>query len=297
MINYNKKTHKRERREKNAKVKWKKADGSWYSFVILLLSMTVVSKYASNPENHRKTIESLDEKKADVLKMTATSAAVSTALAAVPGDTTTPVANKLADLTSYFLIILMVVFVEKYMVTLTGYFTFLILVPAACALCISGIWLNKSALKQWAAKIAIFGLVLYFVVPVSMKVSAIIEDTYEISIEQTIKEAKDMTNDINNNMDSEGNIIQKNLFKIKDGVSGFLKKGEMILNNFIEAIAVMLVTSCFIPIMVLLFMLWFVKLLFGIQINVPKKLPKNNLVKISGYKRNSEEADEEAMAE
>ena len=80
--------------------------------VVMILSMTVVSKVASDPENHKKTIESLDEKKEDVLKLTATSAAASTALAAIPGDATTPVANKLADLTSYFLIILMVVFLE-----------------------------------------------------------------------------------------------------------------------------------------------------------------------------------------
>ena len=92
--------------------------------VVMILSMTVVSKVASDPENHKKTIESLDEKKEDVLKLTATSAAASTALAAIPGDATTPVANKLADLTSYFLIILMVVFLEKYLVTLTGYAAF-----------------------------------------------------------------------------------------------------------------------------------------------------------------------------
>ena len=76
---------------------------------------------ASNPENHKKTIEALDEKKADILKLTATSAAASTAIAAIPGDATTPIANKLTDLTSYFLIILVVIFLEKYLVTLTGY--------------------------------------------------------------------------------------------------------------------------------------------------------------------------------
>ena len=38
------------------------------ALVIMVLSMTVVSKAASNPENHKKTIEALDEKKADILK-------------------------------------------------------------------------------------------------------------------------------------------------------------------------------------------------------------------------------------
>lgn len=73
--------------------------------------------------------------------MTATSAAAATAIAAVPGDATTPVANKLADLTSYFLIILMVIFLEKYLVTLTGYAAFNSLIPVAVLLFV--LWLVR----------------------------------------------------------------------------------------------------------------------------------------------------------
>lgn len=61
---------------------------------VMILSMSVFSKVASDPSNHEKTIEVLDEKKSDVLKLTAATAAASTALAAIPGDATTPVANK-----------------------------------------------------------------------------------------------------------------------------------------------------------------------------------------------------------
>ena len=121
--------------------------------VVLALSMTVVQKAASDPENHTGTIEALDEKKADVLKLTASSAAAATALAAVPGDATTPVANKLADLTSYFLIVLMVVFLEKYLVTLTGYATFFILIPLACVLLGIGICAERPFLKVLAGKV------------------------------------------------------------------------------------------------------------------------------------------------
>lgn len=253
--------------------------------VVMILSMTVVSKVAGDPENHRKTIESLDEKKEDVLKLTATSAAASTALAAIPGDATTPVANKLADLTSYFLIILMVVFLEKYLVTLTGYAAFTILIPIACVLLAAGICANKAVLKMLAAKIALFAAVIFLVIPFSMKVSSIIEETYEVSMEATVKEAEDLTDEINENTDSEGNIIEKALSKIKDGVTGLLEKGEQLLNQFIETIAVMLVTSCLIPILVLVFMLWFIKMLFGIQINVPKDMPKRIASKVPGQKK------------
>lgn len=242
------------------------------ALVIMIFSMAVLSKAASNPENHQKTISALDEKKADVLKLTASTAAAATAIAAIPGDSTTPVANKLADLSSYFLIILMVIFLEKYLVTLTGYAAFFILIPAACILFIAGTILNKIFLNTLAAKIAVFGLVLFMVIPLSMKVSAMIEETYGSTIEMTVKEAQDITDEINDNTDSEGNIFGQIASKLKDGVSGLMNKGETLLNHFIEVIAVMMVTSCLIPIVVLMFMLWLVRILFGIQISVPDRV-------------------------
>lgn len=254
------------------------------ALVVMVLSMTVLSKAASDPKNHQKTIAALDEKKTDVLKLTATSAASSMAIAAIPGDSTTPVANKLADLTSYFLIILAVIFLEKYLVTLTGYAAFSILIPVACALLIAGICSNKAFLKILAAKIAVFGLAIFMIIPISINVSAMIEKTYESSMENTVKEARDMTDGIKEKTDSEGNIIEKAFSKIKGGVSGLLEKGEDLLNQFVELIAVMLVTSCFIPVFVFLFMIWFVRILFGIQINVPKDMPKRIATKMPGHK-------------
>lgn len=244
--------------------------------VLMIFSMTVLSKAASDPKNHEKTLEVLDEKKADVLKLTASTAAASTAIAAIPGDSTTPMANKLADLISYFTIILMAIFLEKYLVTLTGYAAFFILIPAACILFAAGICLNRTFLKALAAKTAVFGLVIFMIIPISMKVSAMIEETYDLTMEATVKEAQDITDEINDNTDSEGNVIDKFVSKLKDGVSGLMKKGENLLNHFIEVIAMMMVTSCFIPIVVSLFMLWFVRVLFGVQINVPKELPHSS---------------------
>mgnify|MGYP006917978442 FL=1 len=109
--------------------------------------------------------------------------------------------------------------------------------------------------------------------------SAMIEKTYESTMEETVKEAQDITNEIEKNTDSEGNIIEKALSKIKDGISGLLEKGEELLNQFIELIAVMLVTSCLIPIFIFLFMIWFIRMLFGVQINVPKGVSKHDCCK------------------
>ena len=259
------------------------------ALIVMLLSIFVISKAAADPANHTQTLEALDEKKTDVLTMTATSAGAATAIAAIPGDATTPVANKLADLTSYFLIILMVIFLEKYLVTLTGYATFNILIPIACVLFIAGIVAARRTLKVWAAKVAVFGVVIFLIIPASMKVSSIIEETHEISMENAIQEAEEITEEINESTDSDGNIIEQALDKLAGGVSGLLDKGEQILNQFIESIAVMFVTSCLIPIAVLMFVLWLVKIMFEVQISVPRELPKKIARKMPGGKKKTTE--------
>ena len=45
--------------------------------LVAILSITVIGKYASAPENHQKTIASLDEKKQTVMELTAASTVTS----------------------------------------------------------------------------------------------------------------------------------------------------------------------------------------------------------------------------
>ena len=55
---------------------------------------------------------------------------------------------------------------------------------------------------------------------------------------------------------------------VTDGVSGITDKvGEMV-NRFMEALAVMLVTCCAIPVLVLLSFLWFAKILLSVELPV-----------------------------
>ena len=97
--------------------------------LVAILSITVIGKYASAPENHQKTIASLDEKKQTVMELTAASTVTSALITLLPGDTATPIAEKMADVSGYLLVVLCAIYLEKYLVTITGYvaFTYLIL--------------------------------------------------------------------------------------------------------------------------------------------------------------------------
>lgn len=228
-----------------------------------ILSMFVLAKAAGDPSRHLKTLNALDEKKATVLGLTGAVTAAATAIAAVPGDATTPVADKLADLTSYLLIVLAALYIEGYLVTLAGYAAFLILLPVAFVLTIVGVLRERGALIAHAAKIGLIGVVLFALIPMSVAVSDLIERTSESSIAGAMDEAREITGEIQENTDEDGNFFSKAVDKIKGGVSGIVEKGEDLLNKFIETIAVMLVTSCGIPIVVLLFAVWLLKMLLG----------------------------------
>lgn len=255
--------------------------------VVALVSIFGISKVASSTEFHAKSIHALDEKKITVMELTAATAGASAVLAAIPGDSTTPLATQVLGLSSYLLIIIGIIFFEKILLTLTGYATFTFLIPIACLLYGIYLFAQKDILRNLAIKLTIFGLVIFMVIPVSIKVSNLIEATYQESIDQTIEEANNLENTTEENKNEEteesgflSGFVSKAedvISNIGDTVSGWVSKGERMLSNFIDAIAILLITSCVIPIVVLIFFIWIIKIIFGISIPVPdvKKIKLN----------------------
>ena len=266
--------------------------------VIALLSLFVIARFTSSTEFNAKTIQSLDDKKTTVMELAAASTAASAAITLIPGDVGTPIANKLADLSSYFLIVLCAIYLEKYLVTITGYAAFKILVPIACVFFSGYLLWRKEILRVVAQKFLLFGLAVYLVIPASVKVADMIETTYASSIESTIETAKQTTDDIESETGESGQVDDKSsneksqsdsdsdskenaggffsgLFnKVQEGVSTATANVENVLNNFIEALAILLVTSCLIPILVLIFFVWLVKMLLGLNIDIPTSVRK-----------------------
>ncbi|MCI6066477.1 hypothetical protein MR818_14115 [bacterium] len=266
--------------------------------VIALLSFFVIARFTSSTEFNAKTIQSLDDKKTTVMELTAASTAASAAITLIPGDVGTPIANKLADLSSYFLIVLSAIYLEKYLVTITGYAAFKILVPIACVFFSGYLLWRKEILRVVAQKFLLFGLAVYLVIPTSVKVADMIETTYASSIESTIETAKQTTDEIESETGESGQVDDKSsneksqsdsdsdskenaggffsgLFnKVQEGVSTATANVENVLNNFIEALAILLVTSCLIPILVLIFFVWLVKMLLGLNIDIPTSVRK-----------------------
>ena len=235
--------------------------------LVALVSFLPVADRAVDPESHARTIAAIDDKVDTVLKLTATSTVASAAVSAIPGDTATPIASKLADFTEYFLLILCVLYSEKYLLTIIGFGTFKILIPIACLLTILGLFVNPRLLRRIAAKLAIIGLALYFVIPLSLKVSDMIYDAYRLSIDSTIASAEELSEETADLADAadDKNVINAILNRLSETADSLTDKAANILNRFVETLAVMIVTSCVIPILVLLFFLWVIKQLTGVD--------------------------------
>lgn len=170
----------------------------------------------------------------------------------------------------------------------------------------------NATVRKLAAKLAVFGLAISLVVPASVKISDLIGDTYQAQIEETIEDAKNTQNilensDVGNDTNATettgtdaagtvtGNVQEKennnsgsvsNIFDwAKDAISGakdsvanvvenvtistedLVQKVENSLNHFIEAVAVMIITSCVIPMLVLLLFFWMVKIVLDVDLS------------------------------
>ena len=159
--------------------------------IVALVSIFVLSRFATSTEFHAKSIAALDEKRTTVMELTAASTAASAAITLIPGDAVTPIAEKLADLSSNFLLVICAIWLEKYLLTITGYATFVVLIPLACVLGAINAFLQNDKWRELIRKLVVLGLAIVLVVPVSVKVSDMIEATYQSSIETTIDSARE----------------------------------------------------------------------------------------------------------
>lgn len=251
--------------------------------VVTVLLSFFVAKVVSNPSFNAATIASLDEKKATVLKLAASSAASSTALSLLPGDVATPIANQMASLTSYFIIVLSAIVLEKMLVAVVGYVSFTYIIPAACTFGILYLFFKKEVFKNLGIKLAIFGIVIFMAIPASIKVSDLIYSSQQARVEQTVEIAEKNEEFITDKKDELAKEDQNWFSKIGDywagftskiglGVSDIVKKGENSLNNFLDATAILIITTCIIPIIVILLFVWLIKILFNFEMKIPKNI-------------------------
>ncbi len=258
---------------------------------VTVFSVTVATPWYTNVKHHERTIKQIDSEIGKVMGLTAGAAGAAAALSLFPDDQCTPIADQLADFSKYFLIVLSALYLEKYLLTLFGYAAFTFIVPLALVLLGVYVFNHRVSFRNVAFRLLLGAFAITILIPTSARVSELIQNTYENHIEETIDEAERIT--ISQDESDENwfekfkNWISNAAVTVSDYVTGLLSK-------FVEALAVMLVTSCLIPILVVAIFIWLMKVLFGIQI--PVKI-SNTFTEIGKVKKEGEGPVEVAVIE
>lgn len=223
--------------------------------LLAVISFTIIAPWAADPLNHGNSIQKTDDKIGTVMTLSGGAAGTSATLSLLPGDLCSPLAEQLAELATYFMLILSALYLEKFMITLSGYITFSVLIPLALVLLCAAIVTGKRNLVTIAGKFALIGVIIFLIVPASVLLSDKIYQIQADAVENTIEQY----NDLEITGDSDSGIIGE----ITSLTTSTIDKITEFVSSLLESLAVMIVTSCIVPILVFAFLIWVVKTLFA----------------------------------
>ena len=282
---------------KGVSVNKKKWEISIVCVIIALVSYFIISSWATSVESYSEVINTLNGIQKKALGLTGTSTLLATGAAAIPGEATTPIANKLADVAGYMVIVYVAIMLEKYLLTLTGFVAFKILLPIGFVMIAIGSFLQsrwKEFVYRLSVKCIVLGILLWCLVPTSAWVTNWINTTYEASynIDEDLVEESKIVEDEEKDSDTEKEKGSKFSFadvynsfmdkvnnvtdKVGEVVSNKLEDYQEALNQMIEAVSVMIVTTCVIPILVMVAFLGILRMVTGLNLPIPtvQSLPK-----------------------
>lgn len=262
-------------------------------FIVALVVLALLSGFVARPHfadtrTWDSTIEVIDQKKGNVLALTTSCVALSAGITALPGDTGTPVAEQLAQLSGNLGIVLAVLYLEKYLLTILWSVGLGILIPFALVLFaislgIHGRWSTSTVIRRVATRVLVVAIIGMVLVPASVWVSQKVDETYRVSIEQAQQKAADAADSDSSKASkkkTESTESKNVLEQLADGASGLVTSvtsgakqitDEIVqqVTDLIEGVIVMIVTSCVIPLLVLAAFLWLGHVLLGIDISGP----------------------------
>ena len=235
----------------------------------------------SSPDAYGDTAQTLDEQKGDALGLVATTTTASVAITAIPGDVGTPIADQLADLSGKLATVLAIIYLEKFLLTTFGLVACRFLVPAGLVLMAVWLWLRERwgssrILFVWGVKLIVVAVALVTLVPVSTGITKTINEQYEASLAEETSQKADETNaatsEQSGNEDADegksplealGDAISSGADALASGAEAAVAAVGEQLNGLIDAVAVRIVTSCLVPLVVLLLYAWVIKLFTG----------------------------------
>lgn len=243
---------------------------------------------ASDPSTLSSVRASLDSQQSTVTGLAGTATAIAAGLSVVPGDALTPVADKLIEVSGWFVVIIVAIFVQKILVTVAGSIAFAVIVPIACVLGIVAIYSKRVVFRSLALRLAAFAVVLALAVPASIWASTALTATHASvataanAVEDAADEPPVVDGDGAPESPSDGDAgflgaIQNWIADAVDNVGNFVESAANTIDEvkddavraseyYTEQFALLLVTTAIMPILVLLLLWWVIRMLFSVNL-------------------------------
>ncbi|QFJ55998.1 hypothetical protein [Pseudobutyrivibrio xylanivorans] len=240
------------------------------SLLILLtvFSFCVASTKAAKLPVFENSATTLEESKNLVMKVTGVTIGLSFVITLLPDDWGTPLADSLADLNKYLVLMLGMIFFENLLLSQGVPIIFRFLIPAALVLFIVYLVSKKELIKTIATKLLALSLVVILVVPCGTSVSNWLCSSSMTYVNETITMAEDGTNQVEEITES-GSTDKSFYEKVSrvfntaiGGVKDLFNYYKDMVGKFINAIAIMLVAYCVIPVVTFILLFWILNQLF-----------------------------------
>lgn len=251
----------------------------WVRILILILAAVFSFFIAASmlPETGfvQGSLESLEESSDMVMKFSAVTLSTSLAISALPDDFATPLAESLSDMNIYFIAILVVLFFEKLLLQYGVKLAFVILIPAACAIGVLFVATQRGLLKGLAIRLCILGLAVALVVPCSTHLTDYVAADLMDYVSETIEETENDAGKLSEAMeDSSG---EKTIFeRLSDlfhtavnSVSDLMAYFQNTIRRCMNAIAILILTNCLMPLLTLFVLKWILREVFQIVLPMP----------------------------
>lgn len=251
----------------------------WVRILILVLAAVFSFFIAASmlPETGfvQGSLESLEESSDMVMKFSAVTLSTSLAISALPDDFATPLAESLSDMNIYFIAILVVLFFEKLLLQYGVKLAFVILIPAACAVGVLFVATQRGLLKGLAIRLCILGLAVALVVPCSTHLTDYVAADLMDYVSETIEETENDAGKLSEAMeDSSG---EKTIFeRLSDlfhtavnSVSDLMAYFQNTIRRCMNAIAILILTNCLMPLLTLFVLKWILREVFQIVLPMP----------------------------
>lgn len=235
--------------------------------IILAICICIISPILSNPSSYPSTIRYLDERFTKTNTLMLGTASASFIISFIPDDAGTPVANELAKISGYMLLVLSAILLEKYLLTSIAFVACTLVPTAAFVMGVLWVYLKDGHMRlkaaEFAVRLIIFAICLVLIIPLGCACGRAIESINETSINLAIKDAEEANKIVDSLPESEEdrNIIQKAIDDLIKGLKQKIEWAKELFANFMRSTAVMLITTIAIPILILFCFIWLIRFL------------------------------------